>query len=177
MMNTLISNLTLAVPTALLTVFFSLWRFRSEKWWEIRVKTYKDIIQILYSMKVYMDESNEMYIAETVHVGGSGYNEDKFNKQFNTPQAKANFSLMKKNHDKSLSEINKMIDIGSFIISNKALNRLLSLKNTYHTEPSEDEDINYFLEDSKKMIDSCLSDIIAIAKSELGSWSDKYIKK
>jgi hypothetical protein len=49
------SAIFIAVVTSLITVFLSMRKFRTEKWWETRVSAYIDLIDSLHSLKEYAD--------------------------------------------------------------------------------------------------------------------------
>jgi hypothetical protein len=53
--STLISNVFIALVSSLFAVYFSLRRFRSEKWWERRAETYERIIEALYHLRRLLD--------------------------------------------------------------------------------------------------------------------------
>lgn len=45
-----VNNLILIIVTALITVIFALWKFRSERWLEQKIETYTKVIESLYKI-------------------------------------------------------------------------------------------------------------------------------
>lgn len=95
----LLTGLIVAVVTSLITVNLSLKRFYREKWWKLRVKAFTQILNSLYQMKEYCEE----------WLNASMEDRDMINEQ-----------KYKRNWDIGIETIKKEIDIGAFVLSEKA---------------------------------------------------------
>jgi hypothetical protein len=82
--------------------------------------------------------------------------------------------LLRKLKDKALSEIEKTIDVASFIINKDALTELIRLKEEYMRGFDDEEDYGMCLEKSCKLIDGYLERIKTIAKNDLETVIDKF---
>ena len=144
-----LSAIIIAAASSWITVQLSLRRFRTETWWERRVAAYERIIEALHHSKAFSETNLDF------HYRGRKL-ADEYEKQLLENAWKAN------------QEINKAIDIGSFLLGHTACKRLEKYKKekAYASEP---ENWVEHLERSKMAASACLQDIIPIARDELGT--------
>ncbi len=146
-MGSIISTILIATFSSFLTFQLSTAKFRSEKWWELKVASYQKILEALHESKLFSS-----YYLDAHQEGG----------QVSEEQAKELSAKGKKAHD----EIVKMIDVGTFLLSDKAMERLYQ----YMNESSEAEDVAEFfthLDKDYQATKSCIDDLILIAKDDL----------
>lgn len=144
-----------AVISAFVTVQLSLTRFRFERRWEKRAKTYEDIMEALHHAKAF----------SAAYLGA-----DYKGREISDDVAES----VRARSKAAAQEIEKAADIGAYLLSKEALDRL----KRYQDEEDAAGDANHWLEyldNDWTAASSCLSDFIAIAKRDLkvdGWWSD-----
>lgn len=118
---------------------------------------------------------SEALSAPPHHEGDTEYNEITF-KNGNNPTA---IALLKQRADSSLEEVQKTIDVASFIIKQEALDELINLKTEYEQALDYDEleELYDQAKNDKKTINTCLSKIRAIAKNEFETIPDALLDK
>ncbi len=133
----LVPGIIIAALTSYITVRLSLKRYYSERWWERKAEAYSTIIKSFYQMKAYpmrMMRASE----KSKEISRERYDELKLHAQ------------------KGFEEITRAIAIGTFIISDEAVNSLNQFQDEYHNI------------DEKKLLSQVMEDDIALV--------DKYIK-
>lgn len=143
----LLAGIIIASLSAWITVQLSLRKFRTERWWDLKVESYKKVIEAFHYSKTYIDQ----FMDATIE--GRDLPEDRKEELF-------------KQARKGFDEIIKAIDVGAFSLSEKALSRLRE----YQIEISEVEKKQNFweyLEGELKTTKECLNDFIEIAKKDL----------
>ncbi len=100
--SALIPGFVISVLTAYLTVRLSLWRFRSEKWWERKTGAYSDIMEALHKVQ---------YHASNFIDGIAVHGEDS-----------AQRSL------EGRREVDRIIAVNSLLISDEAMNHLRTFR-------------------------------------------------
>lgn len=143
----LLIGIVIAALSAWITVQLSLRKFRTERWWELKVESYQKVIEALHFAKTYPDK----YLDATME--GRSLPEERQNELFN--QAK-----------KGADEIDKAIDVGEFTLSEKALARLREYQNEIN-EHRKHKNLWIYLEGQIKASKDCLSDFIEIAREDL----------
>ena len=143
---TILSGVVVAFASAWITVRLSFRQFRSERWWERKVEAYDRIISALHDSTTYA--------------------EAKFSAHCEERELK-NSELAKKSRDAHL-EIQRAADMGAYLLSKEARERLVRYRNACKQEW---DDSNFFgyLECEAAASSSCLSDMIEIAKRDLGT--------
>jgi|GEM_PF-1301307 len=146
-MESIISTILIATFSSFITFQFSIARFRSEKWWELKISSYQKIIEALHESKLFSSLHLEAY-EEGAEV---------------TKKRKEELSTIGR---KAYDEIVKTIDIGSFLLSTEAMQRLKQ----YMTESYDAEkttDWYDHLEKDYTATKNCIDDLIIIAKNDL----------
>lgn len=145
----IISGLLISVITAVVTVRLSLSRFRSERWWERKADSYSRIIESLHHMKEYCMKQLAAFESSTQL---SGETEREL--------------LMKAKE--GVEQLSMATDVGSFIISNKAVDCLKDFQKRYHAVKYGNYIYDYF-DSQAAIIEECLSSLREIAKIDLGT--------
>lgn len=142
----ILTAITISFLSSWITVQLSLRRFRSERWWEKRVDAYSRIIEALHNSKAFLEEHLE---AEALHGDLSADRK----KELGLRAHAAN------------DEIIKAVNVGAFLLSEKAL---ASLKQ-YREDTSAYPDMTWddYLEQNFPATKACLEAIIRIAKKDL----------
>jgi hypothetical protein len=138
-----------AIISAWITVKLSLRRFRSEKWWELKVQTYQNVIEALHNSKLFADEHLE-----------AGYNF----REVSDERDKELRQKAKAGHE----ELGKIMDIGAFMLSEEATARLQRYRKEAKAAGEEPDWVGY-LEADYAALDNCLKDFIEIARRDLGT--------
>lgn len=140
-------GILIAAVSSWITVQLSMRRFRAEWLWKMKANAYSAVIEALHNSKAF-------YIAHM-----SSYEQ---------------LRELSKERDHELGlrarqgkdEIKKAIDMGSFLLSRKALVRL----EQYMKESdavSHEQDFYFYLDENLAATVSCLKDIVPIAKEDL----------
>lgn len=137
----------IAVISAFVTVKLSLRRFYSEKWWERKAKSYESIMEALHHMKKYCDEQVIAAIEDT--------------KISETREQE-----LEKRRKDAADEVSKAIDIGSFIISDEAVQLLSGLDKELH-KAREEETFWEFLDVQSTALGKTLPKLREIARKDL----------
>ncbi|NVF15979.1 hypothetical protein [Vreelandella maris] len=128
-------------------VWFSLKRYRNEKWWEKKTSAYESIIEALHKIKRL--RTHHLEAAET-------YRE--------VPEETARRLRLESNL--ALEEIQRSIDIGALRVSTEAVQRLKQFQSDLVKENGA-RDWYSHLEIGYEAAESCIKDLISIAKKDL----------
>jgi len=142
-----LTGILIAIVSAWVTVRLSLKRFRSEKWWERKMAAYERVIEALHHSKAFSDTHLE------ARLQGRDVSEER------------DQELRKYARD-AHREIEKAADVGSFLLSPKALERLKQYQKDAKEAQQTEHWEEYLMNDSAAL-ESCLEDFIKIAKSDL----------
>ena len=143
----LLVGIVIASLTAVITVNLSLHRFRVEQWWQFRVETYKRLIEALYDSKSFNDKH-----IEELETGR------KISKEEETKLRTA--------AEAAIQEIDRTANIGGFLLSDEVRSRLKKYQGEVQ-QASKTTDWCEYLTDEWTVINSCLEDIIKIARRDL----------
>lgn len=144
---TVLTGIIIAVVSAWVTVQLALRRFRAEKWWEKRVEAYERVIEALHHSKAFT----------SVHLDAAYAGKDVPEERDKELRAKSK---------EALREIEKATDIGGFLLGEEALERLRRYQKEAK-EASNTTSWHKYLEDDWAATNSCLENIIQIAKQDL----------
>ena len=139
--------LTSAFFTAYFTVRFSLKRFRSDRWWERKLDAYTALIESLHKMKNYFDEIMQ------AQEEGRELSEGTENE-------------LRQKWRESAQEIDKAIDVGSFIIAEEVVQRLREFQAARRSAANEPEFYRY-LDSAWLATKDCLEEVLSMAQSDL----------
>src|SRR6266481_7061200 len=157
---TLLSGLFVAAVTSILTVRLALWRFHSEKWWERKAELYSRLMEALFDMHSY----NRQWLADMEE-----YMSDPSAAQ--TEKRKKHLESLWSRHQKAADEVQKIVVIGAFIVSDAIADDLMQLRNANDAamaEFSDTHDPQEAAEKSFKAIEDCLPRVREHAKEDLG---------
>jgi hypothetical protein len=143
----ILTGIVIAAVSSWITVQLSLRRFRSERWWERKVQAYEKIIGALHDSKAFSDKHLE------AEYSGREIGEEK-DKELRARSKVAH------------EEIEKAIDIGSFLLSDEALSRLKQYQKDMEKASDTQMWLEY-LEGDLAATSNCLKDLIQIAKKDL----------
>tara|TARA_R110002124_G_scaffold58763_1_gene163274 strand:- start:44 stop:694 length:651 start_codon:yes stop_codon:yes gene_type:complete len=156
--QTLISSLA-AIGVAYLTFRFSIEKFRSEKWWSMKLEAYQRITEALNHSKIF----TQTYLNKALDGRQSSDDQDK---ELNT--------LVKN----ARQEIYRAVDLGTFIIAKEALDRLRIYLQEISKNMSEakkiaknreaETDLIPYMKKDITMIKDCIKDLTRIAEKDLG---------
>lgn len=142
-----LTTISIAAVSSLITVQFSLRKFRSERWWERKAEAYSRIIEVLHNAKAF---------------AASHIEAEEKGRELPEEQDEA----LRRRSKVAFDEILKVSDIGAFLLSDDAIERLrLFQKKT--EEASSEETWFEYLEKEWSATDKCLKDLIQIAKRDL----------
>lgn len=143
----IIVGIVIAAVSSLLTVQLSLKRYRTEKWWEKRAEAYSNILGLLHDAKEFSEENMAADLAGREL----------------TEQEDKN---LRARSSACTNDIYRAMDVGQFYLSPKAISRLKKYKKE-SSEAGNNGDWNSYLVQDFDAAESCLKDIINIAKSDL----------
>ena len=118
---TFLYSVFIILATSILTAIFSFWRYRSERWWELKVGTYSKIMESLH----YIKKCNDMYYDSNWK---SMYPEDHDEDMIERKMEQEEIEILIKKSTSAQEEIKKIIDVSSFIIDQQALDELIKLE-------------------------------------------------
>lgn len=182
-MLSLLNSIFIIICTSFLTAIFSFWNYRSGRWWELKVTTYSNIMQSLHYIKkrTHLDYDNylEAINAPDYHEGDTEYEEYDHDIFQNKNRSKEAITRLTKIAESSLEEIEKAIDVASFIIKQEALDELIKLKTVYEQAFNFDELNELFdqTKNQKKIVNDCLSQLRFIAKNELEATPNNLLSR
>lgn len=169
--------------STLLATWFAYQRFINEKWWEYRVKTYEKIIESLYHIKKYVDNScTELQYERYGHereennCKSKQLSEDEYKKyQQKLVQQKTDNMVhmaevektLREKKKLSLEEIDRLIDVSEFIINEDARKTLIVFREEWENGIFEDEDIEEGIERLLLLVSDCLSTFNKIRRDDL----------
>ncbi|MDP8212111.1 MAG: hypothetical protein P9X22_02315 [Candidatus Zapsychrus exili] len=142
-----IKQICISFLMVIITVQLSLRKFRTEKWWEKKAEAYAKIIDAIHHLKNYCEQKLN---AEYEHSELSPERENELWQQYKT----------------ALRELARAIDVGSFIITNEAVEAL----ETYQNRPElswNENSLWSVIEHDLKYTKKCLHDFKIIAKNDL----------
>jgi len=143
----LVISITTAIVTAWVTVFLSLRRFRAERSWVRRVDAYQKVLESLS----YWSRSFKAEWASYSSQSEQELNENELQK------IRAAYA-----------EIDRAIDLGSFLLSDEAAVCLKNLeKGLESAESMHKNDYLGYLADSQGAVDDCLKSLREIAKKDI----------
>lgn len=145
--GTIIGGIVIAAVSSWITVQLSLRRFRQEKWWERRVDAYERVLEALHHSKAF----SEVHLNATYESREVPDDRDE--------------ELREKSREAS-REIERATDVGGFLLGDEARKRLKQ----YQEEAKDAAQTSMwfdFLERDFSVTNSCLRDMIEIAKRDL----------
>lgn len=143
----MLAAILIAAVSSWITVRLSLKRFRDERWWEKKVHAYERIIEALHDLKVDTDTSFDAHIEHR-----------------DIPEEKE--KVLRIASGNARRELERAANIGSFILNEECQERLkIFLKAAAISSNAQD----YFthLDEYGAAINSCLNDVIRIAKQDV----------
>ena len=149
----LLSGIPIAVVTAWVTVWLALRRFRSERWWERRVENYTALFVALHEMQTFLRASQE-------------------DQRGNTAQGAVRMAELSAKWMQGQDQLAKALDIGLFVFSRNALNKLEGLQHGLR-EASVNDFSN--IQPRIKLIEECLSTLRHIALEDL-QVNDRWLR-
>ena len=142
------ASLFVGIASAWVTAHLSLKRFRAEKWWEMRVRAYERVIGALH------DTMNFASVHFDAVVLGQRLSDTR----------KLELS---KNLADAQKEIARAADMGGFILSEKARDRLKEYQTADLELEGSEVDWGTRMDQSYGAANTCLQDIIKIAREDL----------
>ena len=146
-MESILSDFVIAILASFMTYQFAIKKFKTEKWWELKVVAYQNIIEALHNSKEFTSQHLNAYF-----------------EQRDIPEEKSE-SLKKKAYA-ATEEIKKAIDTGSFLLSEQAVERLKVFQGETE-EAYKPHDWFSYLDYDYAATKKCLIDLLVIAKSDL----------
>jgi hypothetical protein len=146
-LTTLVTGIVIAVVSAWITVQLSLRRYRTERWWERKVQAYERVIGALHDAKAFAED----------HLNAEYRGRDLSKEEDEKLRARSKVAQ---------EEIAKAIDMGAFLLSDEALERLKQYRKD-ENKTSEEQSWVEYLDADRGVTDNCLKDLIRIAKKDL----------
>lgn len=145
--NSILVGVIIAAASAWITVRLSLKRFRSERWWDRKVEAYERVIEALHHSKAFSD----------AHLNASHEGRELSEERDKD---------LRKRSAQAHIEIEKATDMGAFLLSDEAHERLKKYRKDT-TEASDTPHWEVYLQGDLVATESCLADLIKIAKKDL----------
>lgn len=142
-----VSSAITALLAAIVTVRLSLKKFYTEKWWERKADTYSKVIECLHYLKRMPSEKLD---------------EEMLAKKLSDERKQELWEAYKKARD----ELNKIIDAGSFLMSDKAV-AVLEIMQKKIQESDNAQSYFEHLDGEFAALDSCLKEMRQIARTDL----------
>ncbi|MCL1060493.1 hypothetical protein L2729_21260 [Shewanella gelidimarina] len=143
----ILAGVAIAGLSSLFTVYLSLAKFRTEKWWEKKADAYSNLVGVIHDAKAFAEENLE---AE--------------HKQLElTPEED---KVLREYSKKTELKIYRAMDAGSFYLSDEAI-ACLKLYKKECSEAGRDNNWLGYLAEDLKATDKCLKSMIRIAKNDL----------
>jgi hypothetical protein len=143
----ILAGLAIAILSSSFTVYLSLAKFRTEKWWEKKAEAYSNLLGVLHDAKAFSEENLE-----------AQYRDRELTKE----EDKA----VRLKSKKSESDIYRSMDVGAFYLSDSAIACLKIYKNE-STEASKQNSWIGYLTLDLDATNKCLKSMIKIAKVDL----------
>lgn len=143
----ILAGVVIAVVSSLFTVYLSLAKYRTEKWWEKKAEAYSNLLGVIHDAKAFAEENLE---AES-------------RQRELTPEQD---TALREKSRKAESEIYRAMDVGSFYFSKETITCLQRYKKE-SSEAGKDNNWVCYLADDLEATDKCLKSMIEIAKNDL----------
>jgi hypothetical protein len=141
------TGIVVGAVSSWITAQLSLRKFRTERWWERKAEMYSRIIEALHNSKAFADTHLKAELK-----GRELAEKDK--------------ELLRQRSEAAHEEISKAMDIGAFLLSNKAQTRLKQYQKETEQAGQQQSWFEY-LDADWAATDKCLNDMIEIAKNDL----------
>lgn len=173
-------KIAIGILTAIIISFLSSWitvqlslrRFRSERWWEKRADAYSKIIEALHNSKAFLEEHLEWERVDAypkIKKVKEALHNSKVFQHLEVEAVDGNLTVRKKElglrAHAANDEITKAVNVGAFLLSEKALTCLKQYKEDTAMHPGITWDA--YLEQNFSATKVCLEAIIKIAKKDL----------
>jgi hypothetical protein len=145
---TIITGLIISIVTAVITVRLALRQFYSQRWWEQKWNQYSKILDSLYHIRHLQDR-----LLAQEEVGRKLSVERRENLQSKSNEAS--------------DEIDKVISVGAFAISEKSLDSLKRLRLNLNQIDSSTMPFEEYLDIYISHLDTCISEIREFARKDL----------
>jgi len=146
--------LATSIITALITVQLSLHKFYAERWWDRKADAYTNIFETLYKLKDYADNKYDENLAQM----------ETASDQYSLGSAEG--KRLAEQWKTANTDVSKAIEIGSFTISEEAINCLRSFRKRPRLhEPSCF--IYELAEEESKFVTECIAELKVIASKDL----------
>jgi hypothetical protein len=143
----ILSGVAIAALSSGITVYLSLNKFRTEKWWEKKAAAYSNLLGALYEAKTFAD----------AHITASAKDKELTDEEDQEVRTKTK---------RAEEEIYRAMAVDAFYLSPLAIKRL----ETYGKEASragQDGSWSGYLFDHLSAADTCLRDMMKIARADL----------
>ena len=143
----ILSAVAIAGLSSWITVYLSLKKFRTEKWWEKKAEAYSNLVGVIHDAKAFAEKN----------LTASSRNRELSEEEDSDLRAKS---------CKAESEIYRAMDVGAFYLSEVAIECLKKYKKESSEAGQEKSWVHYLVEDFDAT-DKCLQSVIKIARSDL----------
>ena len=137
----------IAAVTSWITVQLSLRRLRSERWWERKANAYERVIEALHHSK----EFTELHL-EAEHEGEE------------LPEGER--QALRDKSEAAHAEVRRATNLGAFLLSDQAIERVRRYRREERASGKATSWLEYLAQDWAT-VDSCLDDLIKLAKEDL----------
>jgi hypothetical protein len=143
----IVSAAIVAWLSSLITVNISLNKFRTERWWEKKVEAYSSLLSAIHDAKAFAEENME-----------ADYRGNELQQE--------TVDSIREKSIKADENIYRAMDVDSFYLSKEAVARLKQYKIEV-AEAKKQPDWITFLQMEFNATDSCLKEIMELAKNDL----------
>ena len=145
---TIASGLVVAVVSAVVTVRLSLRRFHSEKWWERKAAAYNTLVEALFHLQLYLQESFDEHVDQ---------------RTIGPEREKALAERAAQGRD----ELYRAAAVGTFMFSAAATASITRCLSQLAKARDTDDYFDY-LDTELAAVSKCLDEIRLLAKQDLG---------
>ena len=143
----IVPGIIIAILTSYITVYLSLWQFRSERWWERKAELYSDVLEALYRIRSHAANFVDGIDMKTEDLSLEGR-----------------------------KEVERAISVGTLLLSEEAVahleefqreSRKLIVEATSSASAARDQRGLEYAQTELKKIDDCLENVRRCAKKDL----------
>jgi hypothetical protein len=147
-LDKLVTSILVAIPTAYLSVYLALKKYRTEKWWDTKLSCYLDVISALNSLIVYCDSQLDIEFDEV---------------NYTTEQLKINES---KYHE-ARSHLQAQVNLGELLLNKESYDAIFKFNNRLYSAEREGDDTKR-IASIREGAEECVGVVVTNAKIGLG---------
>jgi len=144
----LITSFLIAIPTAFLSVYLALKKYRTEKWWDTKLSCYLDSIKALNSIIVYCDSKLDVEFEEVSYT----------NEQIQINESEFHVAR---------SHLQAQVNLGELFLNKKSYIAIYDFNSRLFSEERKD-DYTKRIASIREVAEECVRILVKNAKKDLG---------